>query len=393
MEPLIFSVSQITRRIKHMLETGLSTLSVQGELSNVKLHSSGHLYFTLKDEGSQISGVMWRSKVQTLTMVPEDGMKVVARGRIGVYEARGVYQLDTVALAPLGVGELQIAFERLKTKLAKEGLFDQDSKLALPAFPERIGIITSSTGAALQDMLNILRRRFGGLEVVIRPARVQGAGAAQDIAGAITECSMYGELDVLIIARGGGSMEDLWAFNEEVVARAIYACKIPTISAIGHETDFTIADFVADLRAPTPSAAAELVVRDRETLLEVLRKNWYTMDNSMRDMIRSHSRHIQHLLKSHSLNRPVDLLHECNQRTDELTRTLASLVGHKVAMVGGRVTELQKRISALSPELVLKRGYALVYKNNDIVTSTAMVKQGESIRVQLSDGSIRSKVL
>ncbi|HXX64370.1 MAG TPA: exodeoxyribonuclease VII large subunit, partial [Bacteroidota bacterium] len=284
-EPL--TVTELTRHIKQVLELGFPQLSVQGEVSNFKRHTSGHVYFTLKDEGAQLSCVLWRSRAATMHFLPGDGLKVVASGRISVYEVRGSYQLDVQSIRPVGVGELQAAFERLKKKLAEEGLFDEARKRALPPFPRRIGIITSATGAVLHDMMNVFRRRFPSLEVILSAVRVQGAGASEEIVQALDAFNEFGPPDVVILARGGGSLEDLWPFNEEPVARAIARSRAPVVSAVGHETDFTIADFVADLRAPTPSAAAELVVPDRRELLENVSDSWYRMHQAVEDILRS----------------------------------------------------------------------------------------------------------
>ena len=259
---------------------GFHDISVEGEISNFKIHTSGHCYFTLKDEQAQLAAVMWRARVAGLYFTPETGMKVIANGNVTVYPVRGVYQLDVVSLQPAGVGELQAAFERLKGKLFEEGLFDADRKLPLPPYPGRIGVVTSESGAALQDILNVFRRRAPYVQLILSPVKVQGSGAAAEIAGAIGMFNDYGGVDLLIVGRGGGSVEDLWAFNEEIVARAISASKIPLISAVGHEVDFTIADFVADLRAPTPSAAAELAVRSRGEMIENLANFYYTARKS-----------------------------------------------------------------------------------------------------------------
>lgn len=387
-----FTVTEITRRIKETLETGFPVLAVQGELSNVKLHSSGHLYFTLKDESAQVSGVMWRSKTAYLKIKPEEGMKVVVSGRISVYEARGVYQLDASTMRTLGIGELQEAFEKLKQKLSSEGLFDVENKKPLPIFPERIGLITSETGAALQDILNVFRRRFPGVEAILRPVRVQGTGAPEEISEAIKDFNEYGKVDLIILARGGGSIEDLWAFNEEILARAIFRSKIPTVSAIGHEIDFTIADFVADLRAPTPSAAAELVVQDRRVILEILRKNWYTMHESINQVLVSQRQHIVHLLKSYSFNKPIDLLRQLNQRVDELGREMKTSVEHTFQMRKSNATAFQHRLNALDPQLTLKRGYTIVRRNGVIIPSVFLLKQNDTIDLQFHDGVVSSKV-
>jgi exodeoxyribonuclease VII large subunit len=388
----VLSVTEVTRRIKQALETGFAGVTVQGELSNVKLHTSGHLYFSLKDETAQIAGVMWRSRVGTLRFTPGDGQKVVVTGRITVYEPRGTYQIDAGSMRPAGVGELQAAFEELKRKLEAEGLFAASRKRPLPAFPARIGLVTSPTGAALQDILNILRRRWPGLEVVLMPVRVQGAGAAAEIARAIGELSDYGMVDLVILGRGGGSFEDLWAFNEEVVARAIAGCRAPVISAVGHETDFTIADFVADLRAPTPSAAAELAVRDRNAVLEILRTNWYHLETSVLSMLQSHKRTIRHLLGSYAFNRPVDLLREHAQRIDEIDRSMNTAINHRIELSGARLRELGHRIDALDPKLVLRRGYAMVRKDGALVTSRRPLHRDDRIEVLFHDGPVTSRV-
>ena len=388
----ILTVTEITRKVKQLLEGGFTGVAVQGELSNFKRHTSGHLYFTLKDEGAQISGVMWRSRSAGLTFVPQDGMKVVVTGRLTVYEVRGVYQIDASSIRPLGIGELQIAFERLKQKLSAEGLFDAERKKPLPEFPERIGVVTSPTGAALQDMINILRRRFPCVQLILNPVRVQGAGAAEEIARAVDEFNAYGEVDVVIVGRGGGSLEDLWAFNEEVVARAIARSRIPVISAVGHEIDFTIADFVADLRAPTPSAAAELVVPDRRAILDILRDYWYRMHESIENRLKEHSTAIRHLLTSYAMSRPVDLHRQLSQRLDELQKTMFVAAEHRVALTSATVDSLTHRITALDPRRTLKRGYAIIRKENRIIGSRAPLRARDTIEVEFHDGTVQSTV-
>jgi exodeoxyribonuclease VII large subunit len=391
-DPTLLTVSEITRQIKQRLESGFPLVSIQGEVSNFKRHTSGHLYFTLKDDAAQISAVMWRSRASFLSFVPEDGMKIIVNGRVTVYEVRGNYQVEVGSMRPLGVGELQLAFEYLKRKLAGEGLFDSDHKKPLPEFPERIGIITSPTGAALQDMLNVLRRRFPGVEVILRPVKVQGAGAPKDIANAIDELNAFAGVDLLIVARGGGSLEDLWAFNEEIVARAIYASRIPVVSAVGHEIDFTIADFVADLRAPTPSAAAELVVKDRMALLDIVRDNWYTLNDRLLEMLRYRKENILHLLKSYSFNKPIDLLRQFSQRVDELDRRMAGHMEHRLALIKASTDSIHRRALALDPNLVLKRGYTIVYKDERIVGSSKPLNPQDAIDIKFHDGVVRSTV-
>ena len=391
-EKKIFSVTQVTSLIKATLEGSFPQVWVQGEISNAKLHSSGHFYFTLKDEGAQISGVMWRSRVSSLLFKPEDGMKVIARGSITVYPPRGNYQIDVAQLQPLGVGELQLAFERLKKKLQAEGLFEESRKKPIPEYPERIGVITSPTGAALQDIRSVLSRRFPAIEVVLLPVRVQGAGAAEEIAEAIREMNRYGEIDVVIVGRGGGSLEDLWAFNEEVVARAMFESKIPIVSAVGHEVDFSIADFVADLRAPTPSAAAELVVRDRAELLDILRNLRYTMHQSVEELTTSLRDRILHLLSSYSFNKPRDLIRQSAQRVDELERNLHLAISHLQTIADGHHRALSQRLNALSPEGVLLRGYTIVRKDGMVVTTSTSLREGDRASIQFHDGDVTTRV-
>jgi exodeoxyribonuclease VII large subunit len=319
-------------------------------------------------------------------------MKVIVRGSITVYPPRGNYQIDCDQIQPVGVGELQLAFERLKKKLADEGLFDPAHKKPIPEYPERIGIITSVTGAALQDLRSVLARRFPAIEVILSPVRVQGAGAAEEIASAIADMNEYANIDVLIVGRGGGSLEDLWPFNEEVVARAIYGSKIPVISAVGHEIDFTIADFVADLRAPTPSAAAELAVKDRSQLIEVLRNMWYTIAGAVEDKVALLRDSIKSLTSSHALNRPKDLLREVSQRADELERSLAGSFSHSLTMACERHRSLSRRLEALSPPAVLARGYTIVRKAGQVVTSARRLHAGDPATIQFHDGEKKTRV-
>jgi exodeoxyribonuclease VII large subunit len=392
LEPLALTVTEINRRIKHSLESSFSAVVIQGEISNFKRHTSGHIYLTLKDEASQISAVLWRSRAPILTFQPEDGMKVVVTGRVTVYELRGSYQIEVSSIRPLGIGELQMAFEYLKRKLAAEGLFDAEHKKSLPEYPSRIGIVTSPTGAALQDMLNILRRRFPAVEVILRPTIVQGSAAADDIVRAVEDLNRLGSIDVMIVGRGGGSIEDLWAFNEEKVARAIFNSNVPVVSAIGHEIDFTIADFVSDLRAPTPSAAAELVVRDRGALLANVRDYWYTIHEAVTAMLNDRKEHVRNLLRSYSFNRPIDLLRQHSQRVDELDRGLSSAISHRLALLKSLSQALHHRIAALDPGLVLQRGYAIVYRGDEIVSAANRLHADDEIDIKFRDGTVSSKV-
>ncbi len=387
------TVSELTSRIKTMLESWIDTVYLQGELSNVKLHSSGHLYFTMKDESSQIPCVMWRSKNWMLSFQPKDGLKVIAVGRVTVYEPRGAYQLDTMAMRPVGIGNLQETFERLRAKLAAEGMFDSHRKKEIPRFPNRIGIITSESGAALQDILKVIRRRFPLAEVLLRPVRVQGDGASRDIVRGLDQVNRTEGIDVIILARGGGSAEDLRAFNEEEVARAIFRSEIPVVSAVGHETDVTIADYVADLRAPTPSAAAELVVPDKNALVEVLQKYAYTLSESTSRMLDSHRRHISYLLKSYSFNKPHDLFRQLSQRCDELSRSLHAIPMRTLEGLGSKCLHLHRRLTTLDPELTLKRGYAIVSRQGQLVSSKTSTNRNDELAIRFHDGTVHTKVV
>lgn len=387
-----FTVSELTRKIKGVLETGFTNISVQGEISNFKRHSSGHFYFTLKDEGAQLQAVMWKGRTLNLFFTPQNGMKVIATGNITVYEVRGQYQIDVYHIQPLGVGELQLAFERLKQKLAAEGLFDEKCKVPIPEYPERIGIVTSPTGAALQDIINVLSRRFPAVELILSPVKVQGNGAAEEIAQAIKDFNTFGKVDVLIVGRGGGSLEDLWAFNEEVVARAIYNSKIPIISAVGHEIDFTIADFVADLRAPTPSVAAELVVKDYTELFEILRNFHYTVFKAISNIINAGRDKIRYLINSRVFNLPIDLARQYSQRVDELERSLYRTIGHQFGLAKNIFHSLQLRIQTLNPESVLKRGYAIVSRNGEYIGRAKYLHPKDEVKMKFHDGSVLAKV-
>ena len=384
----ILSVIELTRRIKGVLELGFGDVWVTGEVSNCKYHSSGHIYFTLKDESAQISATMWRSRASGLFFRLSDGMKVTIRGRITVYEPRGNYQLDCFQIQRAGRGELQLAFERLKLKLEAEGLFAEEHKRALPAYPAHIAIITSPTGAAIHDLLTVLRRRFPCVEVTLLPVRVQGIGAAEEIADALRTANERLPADVIIVGRGGGSLEDLWAFNEEIVARAIFDSRIPVISAVGHEVDFTIADFVADLRAPTPSAAAELAVPDRRELLESLTNASLSAARSLTRSVQNAKHKLASLTGSHSFHRPIDLVHQRSQRIDELTHRLMQSLEHTATLRRHDAASLQKRLASLNPAAVLHRGYAIVRdEKGNLIASVKKVSRDKNISVNFQDGS------
>lgn len=388
------TVSELSREIKAVLESALPGVWVQGEISNLTFHSSGHLYFSLKDKHAQISCVMWRSRNRDLYFTPQEGMKVLVKARLSLYEKRGVYQLDAWQMQPAGVGELQLAFDRLKKRLDDEGLFSAESKKPLPALPECIGIVTSQTGAAITDLVTVLRRRMPSIKVVLYPVKVQGDGAAREIAAAIETVNRYGKVDLLIVGRGGGSIEDLWAFNEEEVARAIFKSRIPVVSAVGHEVDFTISDFVADHRAATPSVAAELVICRRAELLAQLRYFQENMAGLLLERIRYEKVRLQGLQRSYGFRQPLDKVLQAGQRLDELSRLMLKQISHKLSIDNEILLNFRNRLTALSPEHVLKRGYALCYResNGQHVAGTASLQCGEDLRIRFHEGQALAQV-
>jgi len=390
----VYSVSEITREIKLHLENQFPGLWIEGEISNLKRHASGHLYFSLKDQDAQIACVMWRGRNASLRFQPQDGMKILALGDVTLYERQGKYQLDVAVLRPSGVGDLQMAFEALKKKLAAEGLFDANRKRPIPVFPERIGVVTSSTGAALQDIVSVTRRRFPSVQLILRPVKVQGPGAAEDIAEAIREFNAFRRVDVLIVGRGGGSMEDLWAFNEETVARAVSASGIPVISAVGHEIDFSICDFVADLRAPTPSAAAELAVPDRNELAQTLAAWKNQMARSLLERVRRPMDRIRVFQRSYAFRRPRDMIRERKLELDDLFRRCETLVDRKIQGFKADQNKHLEKLKALNPEAVLQRGYSITTRMRDgkVVNGCDDLSVDESVRIRFFRGSVKSRI-
>ena len=434
----VFTVSGLTLGIKTALEDSFPAVWVEGEVSNLRTPSSGHVYFTLKDDAAQLRCVLFRGRGRRVRFEVEDGLQVLAFGGLDVYANRGEYQLVVELLEPKGMGGLQIAFEQLKRKLEAEGLFDEVRKRALPVFPRVIGIVTSPTGAALRDILNVIGRRFGGLHVLVAPVRVQGEEAPREIAAAIADLCEIPDLDVVIVGRGGGSMEDLWAFNDERVARAIAACRVPVISAVGHETDFTIADFVADLRAPTPSGAAELVVREKQHVVRALGELYIRLEQAMRSQVERGRARALYLARRRVLTDPTRSLREWHRRVDELalrlragmstrhrlaahraemaTNTLSSL--HPLARISQGVAVLAQlrgrllaagghhiktsrhrfeasvgRLESLSPLAVLGRGYSLTrLPSRAVVKRAADVARGDSIEILLREGTLGARV-
>jgi exodeoxyribonuclease VII large subunit len=437
-ERRVFSVSELTAAIRGMLESSFGDVWVEGEISNCRLWNTGHLYLTLKDGEAQIKMVMFRSAVRYLKFKPEDGLHVIARGRLGVYEPKGEYQLVCEHMQPHGLGALQLAFEQLKAKLQAEGLFDQNRKRPLPALPAKIGIVTSLDGAALRDIVKVLKRRHPTAHLVIRPARVQGEGAAAEIAAAIRAIGKVRGVDVVIVGRGGGSVEDLWAFNQESVARSIVHCPVPVISAVGHEVDFTIADFAADLRAPTPSAAAEMVVAAHADFCAKVGRLGERLQNGMasyvqRKHLRVHSlerrrglagwparlamrgRHIAEL--SHQLRAAMNLAIARRQREYHLVRARVEThdIRRQLATVHGRLDALDNRLhnaarrrqdraqaqfgaltarlESLSPLAVLGRGYAVCWNAERVVRRAADAPAGSEVRVTLHEGELVCEVM
>ncbi len=391
----VHSVSDINRFLKNLLasEPILRGIAVRGEISNFKKYPSGHCYFTLKDAGSALKCVMFRSYAGTLRFMPQNGMQVVAAGSISVYERDGVYQLYVESLLPEGTGDLALAFEQLKEKLAAEGLFDQSKKRPLPLFPQRIGVVTSSAGAVLRDIYRVSKRRWPQVQLVLYPVQVQGEGAAEQIAAGIGFFSRKYPVDVIIAGRGGGSMEDLWAFNEEVVVRAIAAAKVPLISAVGHETDFTLADFAADMRAATPSQAAELAVPDRSEVRRQVSNLTGQLTRQMQGAIAARRARLENILQSRVLREPQSLLAERRQRLDFLLAGLQKTAQADMQDKRHRLGLLLNRLAAINPAAVMGRGYGLLTRQDKLITSVNAVAVNDELDVTLRDGSISVRAL
>lgn len=392
--PKIYSVGELNNYVKGILDNNenLKYIFVEGEISNYKAHYSGHLYMTLKDETSAIKAVMFAGNASKLKFRPENGMKILAFGTVSLFTRDGSYQLYISDMQPDGVGALSIAYEQLKKKLEAEGLFSPQFKKPIPVFPKKVGVITSSTGAAIQDIFNVLARRYPVAEVVVRSAQVQGEGAAQDIAKAIKEFNDSNGADVLIVGRGGGSIEDLWAFNEEVLARAVFASRIPVISAVGHETDFTICDFVADLRAPTPSAAAELAVPDVLELKSDLISNKQYIYNLVKSRIDSEKNKLRAIERSGALRDPLLKINDNRRNLMYLSERITDLAQKSVDNNRIKFSRLVGKLDALSPLKVISRGYALVSSDNGIVKSKENINVGDKVEIELSDGSFNATV-
>ncbi len=382
------SVTEVSAYIKALLDHDevLGQLCVRGELSNYKMHSSGHHYFTLKDDGAVINAVMFRSDASRLPFQPGNGMKVIVYGRVSSFPKSGQYQIYVSQMQPDGVGALYVAFEQLKEKLLREGLFDKDVKKTLPRYPRRIALVTSPTGAAVRDMIRVLGRRFPACEVLVCPVKVQGEGAAQEVAAMLAYVDQHHLADVIITGRGGGSIEDLWAFNEEVVARAIFACQTPVISAVGHEPDVTIADFVADVRAATPSNAAELAVCDAAELRIGLRNVLSHMTRSVLAQITERRAQLDAIASKRIMSSPYEYLNErsllLSMQEQRMTSAMAALLSEKRK----QYVHLAATMDAISPLKVLSRGYSMVQGEQGVVKSAANVTPGDRLTVRFSDG-------
>lgn len=405
------TVSQLTKYIKYKLDNDVNLREVylKGEISNFKAHTRGHFYFTIKDEGSRINAVMFASSASKVKFTPEDGMKILVTGRISVYEATGGYQIYVNEMMEDGVGNLYVAFEQLKKKLASEGLFDDRYKKPIPKIPERVGVITASTGAAIRDIISTINRRFPLTEVILLPSLVQGEGAKEDIVRQIKRAEDY-NLDVLIVGRGGGSIEDLWAFNEEIVARAIFECPIPIISAVGHEIDFTIADFVADLRAPTPTGAAEIAVPNKTDVINYINQLNLRSRKAVGTILELKKKRLDNIKGHYILNNPLDLYSAKIQKLDYLTESLVK--NYKVIIDKEKIklnniktrplfsnplvilektkqkyALLLSKLDTLSPLKTLERGYGIIKIGDKAVTSIKDLKQDDLINIELKDGS------
>jgi len=387
----VYRVSELQAAVRDLLEREVGRIWVEGEISGVKRPHSGHLYFALKDDKARLDVVLWRSSAVRLKFDPEDGLVVRARGRLTVYAPQGRYQMEADALEPLGAGPLQVAFEQMRKRLEAEGLFDPARKRPLPAFPRRVALVTSPSGAAVKDLIHVALRRWPALELVVVPVRVQGEGAAEEIAAGIRAADARG-FDVLVVGRGGGSLEDLWAFNEEPVARAIFAAKTPVVSAVGHEVDVTISDLVADVRAATPSAAMELVAPDRAQVAEGIRGTERRLARAAGRIVDEARRRVDAVASSRPFRRPFERVREAGIALDEVGTRLAAAAKERLRARGEALERAAARLDALSPLKVLARGFSVTVKGGRVLTRAADAKPGDELRTILADGEVRSRV-
>ena len=387
------TVSALTLYLKHKFDTDehLRCVFIKGEISNFKYHTSGHLYFSIKDEKSKINAIMFNNSARKLNFKPMDGTKVLIMGRVSVYEATGNYQIYAEEMLEDGVGNLYVAFEKLKQELAKEGLFDELHKKPKPKIPKRIGVITASTGAAIKDITSTIKRRFPICEILLFPSLVQGENAASDIVKNIKNAENY-NLDVLIVGRGGGSIEDLWPFNEEIVARAIYNCSIPVISAVGHEIDYTIADFVADLRAPTPTGAAEMAVPNINDVIRHIEQLKIRARENILKNVNYQRLNLDAIKNSFVLKNPLILYESKKQRIDINSERLQNILKYKMQESKNKITLLIDKLQILNPINTLKRGYSITYLNDKVVTDANNLKEKDELNIKLHKGNILVEV-
>lgn len=393
-EKKIYTVGELTRNIRMILEDSFGTVWVEGEVSNFTSHQSGHMYFSIRDKDSVLSSVLFRRVNYGLKFKIENGMHVLCFGKISVYDRRGQYQLIVEKIEPRGTGALQIAFEQLKEKLRREGLFDESRKKPIPTLPQRIGVVTSPTGAAIKDILNIAKRRFSNIEIIINPARVQGEMAKGEIVEALDLFNTLGNVDLIILGRGGGSMEDLWPFNEEIVARAISRSEIPIISAVGHQVDYTISDFVSDFRAPTPSAAAELVIPKKEDLTGALDGFSERMGNALLSKIDFIKEGLRTLEKRYVFREPFNIITQREQEIDDLARELASKSTLIAKFKEESLNTFAAKLETLSPLGILGRGYSITIqeKNGKVIKNAENLKKNDRIKTKFAKGEIISRV-
>ena len=383
MENKYLTVSAITKYLKYKFDTddNLKNVFIKGEISNFKKHTSGHLYFSIKDEKSKINAIMFSNNAKNLTFDPIDGTKVLIVGRISIYEATGNYQIYVDEMQEDGIGNLYLAFEKLKEKLANEGLFSEEYKKPIPKYPNKIGIVTAKTGAAIKDIISTIKRRYPLVEIILFPSLVQGENAANDISNKIKQANNY-DLDVLIVGRGGGSIEDLWPFNEEIVARTIFESKIPIISAVGHEIDFTISDFVADLRATTPTAAAELAVPNLPNIMNTVDQLNIRLKEAIFKKINYNKLYLDSIKNSYILKNPLIMFANKKQQLDYLSEKLTNNINNKLDRQKLRLANLIDKLQLVNPLDILKKGYTLVYKNNEVITDFNKIKNDDVIIIK-----------
>lgn len=384
----VLTVGEITKQIKQVIEESFTQVKIIGEISNFKAHVSGHWYFTLKDGDAAINCTMWRGVNNYVFFTPQNGMKVILTGRVTVYPPRGSYQFDTRSMQPAGVGELQKAFEELKRKLQSEGLFDEDNKKDIPEFPSVVGVVTGSDTAAFKDILSVASRRYPLAKIIITPAKVQGDGAAEEIVKGIKALNKRNDIDTIIVSRGGGSLEDLWAFNEEIVARAIYESKIPIISGVGHEIDFTIADFVSDLRAPTPSAAMELATPNKDEILVFISNFSFDAKNQISDLISNFRNEVEQLTDSYGFKNLISTINNKKQLLDNYLFRIQSVISN---FLNGKKSNLElstKIVSSNNIEVILKKGFVLVEQNNKFVKRKSELETKKKVSLKFADGKV-----